>query len=422
MKTKTDILIIGGGSIGVCSAHYLSEAGKDVVLVDKTDICAGSSYGNAGLIVPSHSIPLAAPGVIGKALKWMFDPESPFYIKPRLDLELAKWLWEFQAACTPARMQPSLAVLRDLNLASVQLFTEIAAIEGLDFGFEKKGSLMVYKTEQGLEDGIIEAGILSEKGIQTEILDPGDLRRLDPMANYRASGAVYYPQDAHLVPARFVRELARHVIENSANVRIHPSTEVIGFKGRNRRIQTVVTTRGEFSANEVVLAGGAWSPAIASELGLKLPIQPAKGYSVTFERPDRCPEVPASLAESKVAVTPMGDMLRFGGTLELAGMDLSINKRRVAAILNAVPRYLPDLNPNNLKHIETWRGLRPCTPDGLPFLGRSRTYKNLTVAAGHAMIGVSLGPITGKLVSQVVTGQTPAIDLGPLRVDRFENN
>ena len=420
MKTNTDILVIGGGSIGVCSAHYLSEAGKDVVLVDKDDVCAGSSYGNQGLIVPSHSIPLAAPGVIGKAFKWMFNPESPFYIKPRLDLDLARWLLEFQAACTRARMQPALAILRDLNLASVALFTEIAAIDGMDFGFERKGSLMVYGTEKGLEGGIEEARILSEKEIQTEILDSDGLRKLDPTANYHASGAVYYPQDAHVIPSNFVRELARHVASNPGRVKIHPSTEVIGFRGRNGRIRTVVTTRGDINANEVVLAGGAWSPVIAAELGMKLPIQPAKGYSVTFERPDRSPAVPASLSEAKVAVTPMGDMLRFGGTLELAGLDLSINKRRVAAILNAVPRYLPDLNPKRLKHIETWRGLRPCTPDGLPFLGRSPTYENLTVAAGHAMIGISLGPVTGKLVSQVVTRQTPSIDIEPLRVDRFE--
>ncbi len=420
MKTNTDILVIGGGSIGVCCAHYLSEAGKDVVLVDKTDVCAGSSYGNQGLIVPSHSIPLAAPGVIGKAFRWMFDPESPFYIKPRMDLDLARWLLEFQAACTRARMQPSLLVLRDLNLASVALFAEIAAIDGLDFGFEKRGGLMVYGTEKGLEGGIEEAGILSEKGIRTEILDPGGLQRLDPTANYHAAGAVYYPQDAHLVPAKFVSELARHVASNGKRAKIHPSTEVIGFRRRNSRIRTVVTTRGDFNANEIVLAGGAWSPAIASELGLNLPIQPAKGYSVTFERPDRCPSIPASLSEAKVAVTPMGDMLRFGGTLELAGMDLSINKRRVAAILKAVPHYLPHLNPDNLRHIETWRGLRPCTPDGLPFLGRSPAFENLTVAAGHAMIGISLGPVTGKLVSQVITGRTPSVDLEPLRVDRFE--
>lgn len=420
MTNNTDILIIGGGSIGVCCAHYLSEAGKDVVLVDKDDVCAGSSYGNQGLIVPSHSIPLAAPGVIGKAFRWMFDAESPFYIKPRMDLDLARWLLEFQAACTRARMHRSLLVLRDLNLASVGLFEEIAAIDGLDFGFEKKGSLMVYATEKGLAGGIEEAGILSEKGIRTEILDPGGLRRLDPMANYQAAGAVYYPQDAHLVPAKFVRELARHVAGNAKRVKIHPSTEVIGFRRRDSRIRTVATTRGDFNAKEVVLAGGAWSPVIAAELGMKLPIQPAKGYSVTFERPDRCPAVPASLSEAKVAVTPMGDMLRFGGTLELAGLDLSINKRRVAAILNAVPRYLPDLKPKHMNHIETWRGLRPCTPDGLPFLGRSPTYKNLTVAAGHAMIGISLGPVTGKLISQVVTGQTPSVDLELLRVDRFD--
>ena len=241
---------------------------------------------------------------------------------------------------------------------------------------------------------------------------------MEPNTRIDAIGGVYFAQDAHLSPARFVRGLAQYAAQQG--VEIHTSTEVLGFERDGGRIATVRTTRGDFAPSEVVLAGGPWSPDMARDLQLKLPIQPAKGYSITFKRPAKCPTLPIMLAGARVGVTPMGDTLRCAGTLELAGLDFSINKRRVEAILQAVPRYLPDLDPAQLELIEIWRGLRPCTPDGLPFLGRSRACKNLTVAAGHAMIGVSLGPITGKLVSQLVSKEEPEVDLSALAVERFD--
>ncbi|MDA0746514.1 MAG: FAD-dependent oxidoreductase [bacterium] len=417
MRHQTDVVIIGGGSVGICSAHYLLETGRKVTVLEKGEICSGSSYGNAGLIVPSHSVPLAAPGVISKGLRWMLDPESPFYIKPRLNLELASWLWKFHAACAEKQMLRSIPVIRDLNLASLRLFDELASIQDLDFGYQKKGHLAVYRTPEGLAGGVEEAHLLSQNGVQTEVLTPEELQKLDPAVHYNTIGAVYFPQDAHLIPDRFVKELAQHAQSRGADLR--PNTEVLGFETTSGRIHTIQTTRGEFTANQIILASGSWSPGVVKTLGLNLPIQPAKGYSITFKRPPICPTIPASLAESKVAVTPMGDNLRFAGTLELAGLDLSINNRRVRAILNAVPRYLPALDPNSLEQLEIWRGLRPCTPDGLPFLGRSEAFENLIVAAGHAMIGISLGPITGKLVSQLVARKPPQIDLAPLCIERF---
>jgi len=194
---------------------------------------------------------------------------------------------------------------------------------------------------------------------------------------------------------------------------------VLGFETSNGRIASVKTTRGDFTAGQVVLAAGAWSPVLAKELQIKLPIQAAKGYSITYRRPAKCPAVPTVLGERKVAITPMGEFLRFGGTLELAGLNLSINRRRVGAILKAVPQYFTELDPGKLEMLEIWRGPRPCTPDGLPFLGRSKTYGNLTVAAGHAMIGISLAPITGKLVAQIAANETPSIDISALSAERY---
>ena len=417
IKMKTEILIIGGGSIGVCSAHFLNQAGHDVTLVDKDDICAGSSYGNAGLVVPSHSIPLSAPGVWLKGLKWMFNPESPFYIKPRMNKDLISWLWKFKAACNKGHMHHVTPLIREMSLASVILFDKIANIDGLEFDYEKRGHLIAYITEKGLEDGKAEARILTKHGIETQVMDAEELQALDPEIESRAIGGIFYPQDAHLTPHKFVNGLATHIQRNG--VKFH-SAEAIGFESSDQQLRKVITTKGDIEAEQVVIAAGSWSPLLGQELGINLPIQPAKGYSITFKRPETSPTVGISLAESKVAVTPMGDRLRFAGTLELAGLDFAINKRRVQAILNAVPKYMPQLDPSNLEVLEIWRGLRPCSPDGLPFLGRSRFYKNLILAAGHAMIGISLGPITGKLVTQITREETPMVDLAAMSPERFE--
>jgi D-amino-acid dehydrogenase len=417
MTHDADVLIIGGGVIGICAAYYLKERGCTVTVIEKGEVCSGCSYGNAGLIVPSHSVPLAAPGMVAQGLRWMFNPESPFYIKPRLDRELFSWLWKFRGACNAGHVRRAMPIIRDLSLASLQLYKELAARDDLAFGFEHRGMLSVYRSAEHLKESSDEVRRLQDIGLEVSVLNGDEVRALEPRVRMNTAGGVFYRQDAHLTPAKFVRALA-HAVEKKGAA-IHPSTEVLGFETSGRRVATVRTTRGDFAAREVVLAGGTWSPGIARDLRINLPMQPAKGYSVTVKRPESSPLIPMVLAEARVGVTPMGETLRFAGTLELAGLDFSINQRRVRAILRAVPEYLPDLNPANLELIEIWRGLRPCTPDGLPYLGRARRYDNLTIAAGHAMIGVSLGPVTGKLVSQVVAGEPPRIDLAMFSVERF---
>ena len=417
------MLVIGGGVIGVSSAYYLARAGFDVTLVEKADIAAGSSYGNSGLVVPSHAVPLAAPGVLWKGLKWMRDPESPFYIKPRLDWSLVKWLWRFGAACTPAHVRRAMPVLRDLSVASLALYRELAALPGLAFGFHQDGAMAVYRTEKGYEDAIHESRLLAEAGIPTKLLDGLAARAAEPSLLHGVVGGLLFPEDAHLVPDAFVTGLAR--VAEGLGVRIRRATEVLAFRteGQGRRIVAVETTRGRLEANTVVLAAGSWSPGLARSLGLDVPIQPAKGYSITHESPTdgpQGPKIPLLLSEVRVAVTPMGDRLRFGGTLELAGLDLAVSRRRVAAIARGARRYLAV--SDHLPVVEIWRGLRPCTPDGLPIIGRPRRLENLVFAAGHAMIGMSLGPITGKLVSELVAGETPAVPAGHVSAvspDRF---
>lgn len=416
-ETKADIVIIGAGVIGICTAYFLSQSGREIIVVDKDEVCSGCSYGNAGLIVPSHCVPLAEPGVIKKGMKWMLNPESPFYIKPRLDRELLDWLWLFRGACNEAHVNRSMPVISDLTFESLHLYNEIIGNDGINFGFEQRGSLYLCNTKKALDELVEKMGQLQAVGIETELLDQVQTQQKVGELKVNAVGGVYYPQDAHLQPARFVRELAKKIIESG--VKIQSKTEVLGFERSGNRLTKVRTTRGDIEANEVVIASGAWSPAIARQLGLRLKIQAGKGYSITLERPKVSADLPLMLVEMKVGVTPMGDTIRIAGTLEMAGLNLAINERRVQGIFKSVPQYLPDLDPNLCRLIEVWRGLRPCTPDGLPYLGRAENFDNLTVAAGHAMIGVSLGPVTGRIASNIVLREDPGFDLTPLRLDRF---
>ena len=420
MAREVDVLIIGGGAVGVCAAHYLSLADREVTLVEKGEICSGSSYGNGGLLVPSHSIPLAAPGVVPKALKWMLDSTSPFYIKPRLDRELMSWLWRFWRCGNKRHVRRAVPLLRELHLASVGMFEELAQLEDMSFNLELRGMVLLFKEMAELEAELPGVELMRGEGVEALQLTPAEIEEMNPGLDARVAGGIYYTQDGHLVPARFVTQLADHVSRRGVDVRPHTQVLGLGLERSGRRITTVRTTRGDFSAREVVLATGSWSPGLAAGLGLRLPIQPAKGYSVTYKRPDVAPRMPMSLMGAKVGITPMGEFLRFAGTLELGGLDLTIDEARVGAILRAVPEYLPHTDPEQLELIEIWCGLRPCTPDGLPFLGRSRDCENLTVAAGHAMIGLSVAPITGKLVTELVTGAPVSVDLELTRVERFD--
>ena len=417
LQKKTDILIIGAGAVGVCSAYYLNKLGMDVVVVEKNSIGSGSSYGNAGLIVPSHSVPLAAPGVIAKGLKWMFDPESPFYIKPRFSFDLISWLLKFSRACNAHRMHQAIPVIRDLNIKSLELFDRLGSDDNLDFFFQKKGLLALYKSKTGFKEGGEEVRLLKKHGLDVEILTVDEIREFIPHLRTTAVGGAFYRQDAHLDPFEFIKKLSGAVLKKG--VAIHTATEVLDFETVGRKLIAVHTTRGEIEAETIVLAGGAWSPGITENLKINLPIQPAKGYSLTYRKPSFCPEVPIALAEAKVILTPMGDTMRFAGTLELAGHDLSINMRRVRAIIKNISSFLPEVDPHSLPLVEIWRGLRPCTPDGLPIIGRCQHYDNLIVAAGHGMLGISLSPVTGKLVSQLTAGEEPVMDITALSPKRF---
>jgi D-amino-acid dehydrogenase len=412
------VLIIGGGVIGLASAYYCAQRGHRVTVIERHGEHDGScSSGNAGMIVPSHFVPLAAPGMVALGLKWMWNPESPFYIRPRLDRELISWGLNFWRAATPEHVRRSAPLLRDLSLASRACFEELAALPDSDFGLVKKGLVMICKTQQALDDEGRYAARANALGVPAEVLDGRALAQLDPNVTMDAAGGVYFPKDCHLLPDRFLATLKQHAAK--AGVKFEWNTEVTGFAQQNSRLTRIRTNKGEFAGDELVLAGGAWSPVIARELRLNIPIQAGKGYSLTLANPRQLPQICAIFTEARMAVTPMAGKLRFGGTMEIAGLNDNINRRRVRGIIGNVPKYYPAFSPQDFDGVTPWCGLRPCSPDGLPYLGRTKKLANLTVAAGHAMMGLSLAPITGRLVAEMLSDDKPSFDLHRLDPDRY---
>ena len=412
------VVIVGGGVIGLCAAYYCSRAGHEVTVIERNAAQRdGCSYGNAGMIVPSHFVPLAAPGMVALGLKWMWNPQSPFYIKPRLDFDLFNWAFKFWAAANTNHVLRSAPLIRDLSFASRTCFEELAALPDMDFGLVQKGLLMLCKTARMLDEEAKTAQQARDLGVPAEVLDAQQTAKLDPNVSMDVAGSVYFPKDCQLTPQKFMACLQAKL--NEQRVRLAWNYDVTGWHFENGRIRAAQTTKGQISGDEFVLCGGSWSPQVARGLGLKIPMQAGKGYSLTLPEPRQLPAICSIFTEARVAITPMGSTLRFGGTMEVAGLNETINPLRVQGIINAVPNYYPAFKPEDFEGIQPWRGLRPCSPDGLPYLGRTAKYPNLTVATGHAMMGLSLGPITGKLVSSVISGEQPTIDIRLLNPDRY---
>jgi len=413
-----NILVIGGGVIGLSTAYYAAQRGHRVTVLERRGPdYESASFGNMGIVAPSHFIPLAAPGMVALGLKWMWNPESPFYVKPRLDLELLRWAVKFWRAATPEHVTQSAPLLRDLHLASRACFEELAAVSGNDFGLVKKGLLMLCNSDHGLDEEAKTAEQARQLGVPAEVLGAKQTAALDPGIRMDVAGSVYYPKDCHLTPPHFISTMRRQL--DKLGVECLWEAQTTGWRADRDRVTAVCTSRGDFTADEYVLCAGAWSPASVRDLGLRLPMQAGKGYSLTLPHPRQLPQLCAIATEARFAVTPMGTSLRFGGTMEIAGMTETINPARVRGIIKSVSKYYPDFTAGDFKDVQPWCGLRPCTPDGLPYIGRTRRYSNLIIAAGHAMMGLSLGPITGKLTADILSNEKASIDIRLLDPDRY---
>ncbi|MEO0341181.1 MAG: FAD-dependent oxidoreductase [Bacteroidota bacterium] len=418
MSPHHHITIIGGGIIGLSSAWYLNEAGYQVTIIDQSDLEDGTSHGNAGMIVPSHFVPLAAPGVIQQGLKWMLNSKSPFYIKPRLSLELAQWVWHFYRSCTEEKVQQAMPILQAYNEWSKELYQDFSNEPAFDFCFEKKGLLMLYQSSKVGKEEIEMAEKAHALGLEAKILSATEVQALETGVELDVAGGVYYPGDAHLYPNLFIGQLQQELIKRG--VKMLSNTSITDFRIEKGQVSHLQTQDGAvLPVQKVLVSAGSWSAQLLKKLGLKILLQDGKGYSVTLKRPSRKPIYPTILTEAKVAITPMGEDLRVGGTLELSNLSPKVNRKRLQGILESVPKYYPGFEINAADLSPVWHGYRPCTPDGLPFMGAMPSYKNLFLATGHAMMGMSLGPATGKLMAEMIQGQKTGLDVSLFAPDRF---
>lgn len=411
--------IIGGGILGLSSAYYLNKAGFKVTILDQGDLTEGCSFGNAGMIVPSHIIPLAAPGMIAKGFRWMFDSTSPFYIKPRFSKDLVKWGYQFYKHSNKEHVERAIPALKELSLFSKAMYQQLSKELPFDFGYQERGLLMLYQGVETEKEEIETAHLANQAGVEAHILSPSELQKLEPDVRVRARGGIYYPGDAHLIPRVLVEKLILHLKQEG--ITFHPNTTVTGFHTENNLVEEVKTDQGDFGIDTLVVAAGSWSGALCSMLGIGLPMQAGKGYSFSLPNVEKNIRIPTIFLEARVAVTPMGSSLRFGGTMEIAGVDHSINMKRVKGIVDSIPNYYPDMKVDIPRKENVWHGLRPCSPDGLPYIGRSRRLANVIVATGHSMMGLSLGPGTGKLVSEIALEEQSSVPLQAFDPGRYDD-
>ncbi|SKB28331.1 NAD(P)/FAD-dependent oxidoreductase [Maribacter arcticus] len=411
-----NIVIIGGGIVGLCSAYYLSKEGHQITVIDKGDITSGASFVNAGYITPSHIIPLASPGMIAKGIKMMFNSASPFYMKPRLDAEFLKWSWYFHKSSTKAKVEKAIPVIKEINLISRELFTDIRNSGDLgEFQLERKGLLMLYKTQASYLHEKEVADRASYLGLEVSDLNNSELKKIEPNVNIDAEGAIHYECDGHTTPTEIMPKMLNYL--KSVGVNICINEEVIDIKTSNGVIKEVITDKNNYHPDEVILAAGSWSGELSKKLSLKLSLQGGKGYRINVARNTGI-SMPAILMEAKMAVTPMNGFTRFAGTMEFSGNNNIVRKERVLAIANGAHSFYPDLEINFAEIESAKTGLRPVSPDGLPYIGKSASIKNLIIATGHAMMGWSLGPVTGKLVSELINDKKTSMNLAAFSPER----
>ena len=412
------ILIIGGGIIGLSSAYYLLQQGHQITIIDKTDMLDGCSYGNAGYVSPSHFVPLASPGIVKQGFKWMTNSKSPFYVQPRLSKSLVNWGMKFIKSANAKHVETSAIPLRDINLLSKKLYEDLCTVPGFSFYYANKGMLDFFRTDENAHHGeeMVEAS--KRLGLDATLLSKEDVQQMEPSLNMDIKGAVYFKCDSHMYPNKLMKDMIAFLTNNGVTIKTNEVVKSFIKEGKN--IKGVLTNTSEYFGDYVVLAAGAWTGEVAATLNLNIPMAAGRGYSMTFEDLPFKIKQPIILSEAKVALTPMAEnKIRFGGTMEITSTNTPPRMNRVKGILESVKKYFPDADIPFPEKDEIWFGFRPCSADGLPYIGKAGKYNNLIIAGGHAMLGLSLGPATGKLVSEIINDEATSINVKAFDPDRF---
>ncbi len=412
------VVIIGGGIVGLSSALYLKKSGWDVTVIDKGDFSDNCSYGNAGYVCPSHFVPLATPGIVKQGFKWMLNSKSPFYIQPRLSRSLMDWGLKFLKSATAEKVEQAAKPLLDIALLSIAEYEEWNKIPEFDMAFERKGLVEIFQTAAKGDHGLHHVEKAREFGLEAEMLSMDQIRQMEPGVEINAIGGVYFKCDTHLYPKKLMNSLLKVLKDSGVN--LVKNEMVTGCKKTAGRIANIITDKNEYAADKFILAAGSWSRELANQLGCSFPLVPGRGYSLTLEDSPYKLNHPFVLMEGRVAITPMdGNKIRFGGTMEITSIKTPPRMNRVEGILNAVKNYFPEFDVPLPSMDKVWYGFRPCSADGLPYIGRSTKIDNLVIATGHAMVGLSLGAGTGKLVEEIINEKKSSVDLQAFSPERF---
>uniref|UniRef100_A0A7C2NTB3 FAD-dependent oxidoreductase n=1 Tax=Schlesneria paludicola TaxID=360056 RepID=A0A7C2NTB3_9PLAN len=410
------VVVVGGGVIGVASAHYLQQAGWSVIVIDQGTIGGGCSHGNCGLICPSHVLPLAEPGAIGQAIRSLFQPEAPFRVKPRVDFDLWYWLWRFACRCNHGDMVATGHPIQRLLQSSQEQYERLIEQERLDCEWQRRGLLFAYRSREPFEAYAEMDQLLAETfGVPAQRFDGDAVCELEPALKPGLAGGWYYDHDAHLRPDKLMSSWRASL--ESRSVTFREQCEFLEFERTNGRATQVQTSQGAIAADAVVIATGALTPRLSASLGCRIPIQPGKGYSITMPRPQQCPVIPLIFPEHRVAVTPMQSGYRLGSIMEFAGYDDRIAPERLQLLTRGAALYLHE--PTAEPVVEHWTGWRPMTWDSLPIIDRAPVAENVWIAAGHNMVGISMAPGTGRLVAELVSNAKPHLDPKPYSLQRF---
>ena len=410
-------IIVGGGIIGLCSAYYLQKIGHSVTVVERGDLTDGCSFGNMGYMSPSHFVPLASPGIIAEGFKYMLSSSSPFYIKPRLNLELMQWAWHFYKNSNTAHVNRAAPHLINILQLSRSLIKEMRTQIGDSFDMEEKGCLMLCKQPATLAHEFTLADDAEKLGLVVERLNAAQVQSMEPDVELNVAGAVLFKDDCHFNPGKMMTALKIYLEKQGVNFQLNNT--ITGFEKTGTRVNAVITDKQKLEADNFIIATGSWIPMISKLLGIHLLMQPGKGYSYTYDYVEKNIKYPAILVDGRCAVTPWGSKLRIGGTMELSGINNKVLVKRMQGIYNAAKDFYPGLKIDFPPADKIWNGLRPVTPDGLPYIGRAREYQNVIIAGGHAMLGISQGAGTGLLVSQILENMKTEIGISAFDLKRF---
>ena len=414
-KQKTDVVIVGAGVAGLCCAYSLAKAGRSVRIVDQGVPGAGSSFGNCGMISPSHVLPNTLPGLPWKAFKWMFQKSAPFRVVPQANMEFVSWMFGFWQRCSRAQVERSAPAISALLASSRTLLHTLIETEKMQVDYGQDGCIYVYATPQAFEAEGAWRPVYDACGVQVNIHDHASLLKLEPALKEGVYGGYHFPDDATLRPDLYVAELVR-VLE-ALGVEINSGVKATNYHEDSGGVHLHTEQGDVIQAREAVLAAGAWSPLLSKTLGFRIPIQPGKGYSITMARPERCPKHSMVLKEKSVAVTPWDSGFRLGSTMEFVGYDQSLNPARIQALIDGATAFLH--TPTGPGPRTPWYGWRPMTLDTVPIIDRAPNLQRLWLATGHSMLGVSMSTGTGRLLSELMTGASPHIDPAPYRYGRF---